>query len=218
MPASPRIEPFQDGAVVRGLQYAVIFGPNLASPEAIDLQLPAGERLTGSILGLAYTEGSRSVWIAQIKDCSAVITGPENNVLTFEDAFTEFRMSVEYRVERGRLSQSVLGTGGVVGPVANRRLLDSVRAAAIFEKCNASRTLEMMKTQASFIVRPKPELGALVKGTEWDGTPCVTEPILWTCELIDRSPWSQGEVEDGIEAAFLFHLRADFLAPPKPVE
>ena len=45
--SSPRIDLFQDGALVRGLQYAVIFAPNLATPGAIDLQLPDGQRLTG---------------------------------------------------------------------------------------------------------------------------------------------------------------------------
>src|ERR1043165_6270002 len=46
-----RIEPFQDGAVVRNLQYSVIFSPNLASPGAIDILLPDGKtRLAGQIM------------------------------------------------------------------------------------------------------------------------------------------------------------------------
>ncbi len=106
--ASPRLELSQEGAIARGLQYALRFGPNLASPDAIDLQLPTGQRLTGSILGLAYTEGDRSMLIAQIKDCAGVVGGPENNVLTFADAFTDFHMSVQYRAELGRFSQSLL--------------------------------------------------------------------------------------------------------------
>src|SRR5580765_7356120 len=43
----PRIELFQDGAVVRHLQYSVVFAPNLASPGAIDILLPDSQRLTG---------------------------------------------------------------------------------------------------------------------------------------------------------------------------
>src|ERR1051326_4502902 len=53
----PKIEPFQDGAVVRGLQFTVIFAPNLASRGAIDLLMPDGNRLTGQILGLSYVDG-----------------------------------------------------------------------------------------------------------------------------------------------------------------
>src|SRR5205807_6477268 len=62
---SPHIELFNDGAVVRNLQYSVIFNPNLSSQGAIDISLPGGERLTGQIMGLAFTEGDQSVLIAQ---------------------------------------------------------------------------------------------------------------------------------------------------------
>src|SRR2546426_5942194 len=84
----PRIEPFQDGAVVRRLQYSVIFAPNLASPGALDLLLPSGERLTGQLMSLAFTEGSNSVMIAETKDCFGEI-GPDGTSLTFRDAFTD---------------------------------------------------------------------------------------------------------------------------------
>src|SRR5438477_9545076 len=72
---SPHIELFNDGAVVRNLQYSVIFNPNLAAPGAIDLSLPGGERLTGQIMGLAFTEGDQSVLIAETRDCAAEVGG-----------------------------------------------------------------------------------------------------------------------------------------------
>jgi hypothetical protein len=107
--ASPRLELFKDGAVVRGLQYSVIFGANLASRDAIDLQLPGGQRLTGHILGLAYTEGPQSVLIASVTDCAAEVGGPEQNILTYRRAFTDFvNMDVEYVVERGRFCQNII--------------------------------------------------------------------------------------------------------------
>ena len=48
----PKIEMFQDGAVVRNLQYSVVFAPNLASPGAIDLLLPDGQRLSRGRIGV----------------------------------------------------------------------------------------------------------------------------------------------------------------------
>ena len=93
---SPRIEVFRDGAVARNLQYQAIFAPNLATPGAIDLQLPDGQRLQGHLLGLALTEGNKSVLIAEVKDCAGVIGGAAQNEVTFSDAFTDFDISVQF--------------------------------------------------------------------------------------------------------------------------
>lgn len=70
-----------------------------------------------------------------------------------------------------------------------------------------------MMTQASFIIRPKSALGDLLKGSDLEETPFQTEPLLWTCDLADRSCWSRADVEAGIKEAFLHHLRVDFLSP-----
>jgi hypothetical protein len=107
--SSPRIEPFQDGAVVRGLQYSVIFAPNLATAGALDLQLPDSQgRLSGHLLGLAYTEGARSVLVAEVTDCAAEISGSEQNILTFRNAFTDYAIDVQYVVTRERFSQNLI--------------------------------------------------------------------------------------------------------------
>jgi hypothetical protein len=107
--AHPRIEVFQDGAVIRNLQYGAIFAPNLATPNAIDLSLPdeAG-RVQGHLIGLALTEGNQSVLVAEVKDCAGVIGGAEQNELTYADAMTDFAVSVKYVAQRDRLSQIVL--------------------------------------------------------------------------------------------------------------
>jgi hypothetical protein len=105
---NPRIEVFQDGAVARNLQYQAIFAPNLATPGAIDLLLPDGQRLQGHLLGLAYTEGNQSVLIAEVKDCAGVIGGAEQNEVTFSDAFTDFDISVQFVLQRDRISQNVI--------------------------------------------------------------------------------------------------------------
>ncbi|HMJ66378.1 MAG TPA: hypothetical protein VK615_13610 [Candidatus Binatia bacterium] len=103
----PKIEIFGDNAVVRNLSYGAIFAGNLATPGAIDFSLPEG-RLTGHLVALALTEGNRSVMIAEVKDCVGVIGGPEQNELTFADAFTDFDISVKYAVQRDRISQIVI--------------------------------------------------------------------------------------------------------------
>src|SRR5258705_1299788 len=74
VPTDPKIEPFQDGAIARNLQYSAIFAPNLATAGAVDLSLPDGQRLTGQLLGIAYTERERSVMVAEIKDCAGVLS------------------------------------------------------------------------------------------------------------------------------------------------
>ncbi len=104
----PRIEVFRDGAVAGNLQYQAIFAPNLATPGAIDLLLPDGQRLQGHLLGLAYTEGNQSVLIAEVKDCAGVIGGAEQNEVTFSGAFTDFNISVQFVLQRDRVSQNVI--------------------------------------------------------------------------------------------------------------
>jgi len=104
---NPKIEVFGNEAVVRNLSYGAIFAGNLATPGAIDFSLPEG-RLTGHLVALALTEGNRSVMIAEVKDCSGVIGGPQQNELTFADAFTDFDISVKYVLQRDRISQIVI--------------------------------------------------------------------------------------------------------------
>jgi len=105
---SPRVEVFRDGGVARNLQYQAIFAPNLATPGAIDFLLPDGQRLKGHLVGLAYTEGNQSVLIAEVKDCIGAIGGVEENEVTFSDAFTDFDISVQFVLQRDRISQNVI--------------------------------------------------------------------------------------------------------------
>jgi hypothetical protein len=98
----------RQGAIARNLAYQAIFAPNLATPGAIDLLLPDGQRLQGHLLGLAYTEGNQSVLVAEVKDCAAQIGGPEQNEITFADAFTDFDISVKFILARDRVSQNVI--------------------------------------------------------------------------------------------------------------
>jgi hypothetical protein len=113
----PRIESFPDGAIIRNLQYGAIFAPNLATPNAFDLALPpaSGEthllersRLQGHLFGLLFTDANQSVLIAEVKDSVGVIGGPEQNEITYADAFTDFAITVKYIAQRDRLSQLLI--------------------------------------------------------------------------------------------------------------
>ncbi len=112
----PKIELFQDGAIARNLQYGAIFAPNLATPGAIDLSLPDGQRLSGHLVGVAYTEGDRSVMIAEVKDCAGILGGDQQNELTYVDAFTDFRISVQYVTRRDSVSQNLIVEQQLPGP------------------------------------------------------------------------------------------------------
>jgi hypothetical protein len=114
----PKVELFQDNAVVRNLQYGAIFAANLATPGAIDLSLPDGQRLTGHLLGLAYTEAGNSVLIAEVKDCVGVVGGAAQNEVTYLDAFTDFKIAVQYVTQRDRISQNIIVEQQLPSPVA----------------------------------------------------------------------------------------------------
>ena len=75
----------------------MIFAPNLATPGAIDLELPDGPRLIGHLLGLAYAEGTNSVLVAEVKDCA----GERGmRIPSFE---TVLRIAEGIRVDLGKL-------------------------------------------------------------------------------------------------------------------
>jgi hypothetical protein len=105
VPTDSTIELFRDGAIVRNLQYSVIFSPNLANPGAIDILLPDGQRLSGQIMGIAYSLGARSVLVAEVKDCVGEVHG---NEVLFRSAFSDIDADVKFIVNRGSLSQHVI--------------------------------------------------------------------------------------------------------------
>src|SRR5688572_4461251 len=98
----PRFELFQDGAILRNLQYSAIFTPSVADPDAIDLQLPSGERMIGQIMGIAYVFNEQSVLVTEIRPCAGEING---NWLIYRSAFTDYDIDVLFKAERSGLSQ-----------------------------------------------------------------------------------------------------------------
>jgi hypothetical protein len=104
------MEMFGDYAVATNLAYGAIIAANLATPNALDFSLPDGSRLTGHLFGLAWTDpkANRSVLIAEVKDSTGTIGGPDHNEITFADAFTDFRITVKYILGRDRISQHLI--------------------------------------------------------------------------------------------------------------
>ena len=94
--------------MVRNLQYNVIFTADLAEINSLDVLLPTGRRLTGSLLGLAYFDGNDSVLIAEPKSTVGQIAGAAGTELVFQDAFTDFLVDVQYVVERDRFAQNLI--------------------------------------------------------------------------------------------------------------
>ena len=81
--ASDEIEILEDGAVARKSQHQVAFSGNLADANGtIDLHAPDGQRFRSRVVGLAYTEAGKSVFIAEIKDTQGFVLG-RNQVLYF---------------------------------------------------------------------------------------------------------------------------------------
>ena len=74
----------------------MLFGANLASAGAIELELPEGQRLRSHVLGLSYYDAAsgRNVWIAEVKDCPGVIVEP--NQVVYADAFEGLKGDVRY--------------------------------------------------------------------------------------------------------------------------
>ena len=114
----PRIELFRDGAIARNLQYQAIFSPNLASPGSIDLLLPEQNRLLGQLLGLAFVDANGSVLISQVQDCAGEVGGPDNNEVTYRNAFTDFQIDVKYVVKRASFAQDLIVKERLPSPVA----------------------------------------------------------------------------------------------------
>jgi hypothetical protein len=105
VPASSKIELFNDGAVVRQAQFSAIFAASLAQLGSIDIETPDRKRLVGNPLCLLLTEGDRSVTIAEIQDCAGEVVGGEQNILLYRNAFTDYAIDIEYRIGKASLSQ-----------------------------------------------------------------------------------------------------------------
>jgi hypothetical protein len=68
-----------------------------------------------------------------------------------------------------------------------------------------------MLIQACFVVRPTLELHTVLKAAAVDETPFV--PMLWRCDIADRTCWSRDDIVTGVKEAFLLHLKSGFLSP-----
>jgi hypothetical protein len=85
----------------------VVFGNNLNSEGAIDLQSPEGKRFRSNILGLAYYDSAtgNSVLIGQIQDSQGELIA--SNQVLYPDAFSGVRADVRYTYRGANLSRTL---------------------------------------------------------------------------------------------------------------
>jgi len=102
------IETYPGGALAQAGPYQVLFGNNLNSEGAIDLQSHEGKRFRSNILGLAYYDSAtgNSVLIGQIQDSQGELIAP--NQVLYPDAFSGVRADVRYTYQRGQFEQDVI--------------------------------------------------------------------------------------------------------------
>jgi hypothetical protein len=105
--ATEEIESVPDGAVARHGQHRVIFANNLATPGAIDMEMPDGQRLRSHILGLSYldTATGTNILLAEVKDCAGKVMG---NQVLYDDALTGLKATVIYTYTKAGFEQDVL--------------------------------------------------------------------------------------------------------------
>jgi hypothetical protein len=103
------IEINQGHAVARKGQHKVIFAGDIATPGAIDLEMPGGERATMHVLGLSFFDeaSGQSVLIAEVKSSTGIVDG---NTVVYMDAFTDVAADIRYTYTKAGLEQDILLT------------------------------------------------------------------------------------------------------------
>lgn len=104
----PVIEPFPGGAVARRGPHKVLFGANLNTAGAIDLETPDGVRLRSHVLALGYFDASsgQRVFLAEVKDCVGGLVG--SNQVVYADAFRGVKADVRYTYRRSGFEQDII--------------------------------------------------------------------------------------------------------------
>ena len=196
----PTIELFQDGAIVRNLQYSVIFSPNLANPGAVDIQLADGQRLRGQIMGIAYTFGGQSVLAAQVRDCVGEVRG---NEILFRSAFTDIDADVKFIVYRGSLSQHLilkerLPHPSIFGLNEDAHVEVMTEWTDLPPVAKESRTLEPAAGGQRALTHERINLGAMefIGGHAFDVEGTASVPVASSLEsienrnfLLEKIPW-----------------------------
>ena len=100
------IEVYPTGAIARQGGHKVIFANNLHTAAAIDMETPDGKELQSHILGLSYSDGNKSVLIAEVQDSPGQIVAP--NQVIYQAAFTDFAADVRYTYTRAGFEQDII--------------------------------------------------------------------------------------------------------------
>jgi hypothetical protein len=102
----PIVQSYAGGIACVGASYSVILATNLNTAGAVDLETSDGQRLISNPLGLGFydPDTGKSVVLAQVKDCGAVVS---SNHILYPDAFTGLKASVEYVYDIGHFHQNI---------------------------------------------------------------------------------------------------------------
>ena len=104
----PVVQTYAGGIACVGASYSVILATNLNTAGAVDLETSDGQRIISNPLGLGFydPDSGKSVILAQVQDCGAVVT---SNHILYPDAFTGsgLKASVEYVYDIGHFHQNI---------------------------------------------------------------------------------------------------------------
>jgi hypothetical protein len=163
-------EIFPNGAVAQSTQHKLILAPNPNTADAVDLLMADGQRLVSHCLGLSYFDAAsgQSVLIAQIKDARGVLAPGNNNVVVYQDVFSDFAADLRYKLTLAGMEQDVI-------------LVEQPPRPESFGLDSETTRLEVV---TEFIQSPVPSIQEAVIGGESDPRlrPLMAEP-----DLIDQT-------------------------------
>ena len=105
VPSREVIESFPGGAVARHGPTRVIFDNDLATG-VIDAELSNGVRLRSRLRALSFSDGTKTVLLAQVTNCVGRIA--RGNQVIYDNAFDNVNASVIYTYTKASFSQDVL--------------------------------------------------------------------------------------------------------------
>jgi hypothetical protein len=104
----PVVQSYAGGIACTGASFSVILANNLNTSGAVDLEAADHQRIISNPLGLGFfdPDTGKSVQLAQIQDCSAMVS---SNHILYPDAFTGsgLKASVEYVYDIGHFHQNI---------------------------------------------------------------------------------------------------------------
>ncbi|HEV2211228.1 MAG TPA: glycoside hydrolase family 9 protein [Verrucomicrobiae bacterium] len=100
-----RIVPTAEGAAALQGQHKIFFPYNL-NQGVIEMITPEGQHLLSQPLAIAYSSGTNTVIIAELRDCAGEIVG--SNRVAYSEAFSGLKATLVYTYEKAKFSQDIV--------------------------------------------------------------------------------------------------------------